>query len=253
MRSNPFRKLKYQWGVDRIVAISEGVRNVLIEDGLDPNRIEVIRSGIDPRPFNPTYPAGEARREFGIAEKSPVIGCIAHFADHKGHRYLIATAARVAAAVPDVRFLLVGDGELRPQIERQIKDLNHEKHVILTGFRTDIPRLLAAMDIVVLSSHLEGLGTSLLDAMAMARPVVATRVGGIPEMVEDGVNGRLVPPRDPDALAGALIELIRRPDERKRMGEAGRARMLSMFSAEAMVEQTERIYRKLIALKKESG
>ncbi|HEY5594473.1 MAG TPA: glycosyltransferase, partial [Nitrospiria bacterium] len=101
VRSNPFRKLKYQWGVDRIVAISEGVRNVLIGDGLDPNRIEVIRSGIDPGPFDPTYPAGEARREFGIPERSPVIGCVAHFADHKGHRYLIAAAARVAAAVPD--------------------------------------------------------------------------------------------------------------------------------------------------------
>lgn len=249
VRSNPFRRLKYQWGVDRIVAISEGVRSVLIGDGLDPNRIEVIRSGIDPRPFDPNYPAGMARLELGIPDQSPVVGCVAHFADHKGHRYLIEAAARVAAAVPDVRFLLVGEGELRPQIERQIKELKLEKHVILTGFRNDIPRLLAAMDIVVLSSHLEGLGTSLLDAMAMARPVIATRVGGIPEMVEDGVTGRLVPPRDPAALAGALIELINRPDERKRMGEAGRVRMLSMFSAEAMVAATEAVYREILTRK----
>jgi glycosyltransferase involved in cell wall biosynthesis len=178
-----------------------------------------------------------------------VIGCVAHFADHKGHRYLIEAAARVAAAVPDVRFLLVGDGELRPQIERQIKELKIEKQVILTGFRNDIPRLLAAMDIVVLSSHLEGLGTSLLDAMAMARPVVATRVGGIPEMVEDGVTGRLVPPRDPAVLARALIELIRRPDEREKMGAAGRARMLEKFSAEAMVTATEALYLKILSEK----
>ncbi|MBI3995510.1 MAG: glycosyltransferase [Nitrospirae bacterium] len=249
VKSNLFRKLKYQWGVDRILAISEGVRNVLIGDGLDPARITVIHSGIDPGPFDPTFPAGEARREFGIPKRSPVIGCVAHFADHKGHRYLIEAAARVAATVPDACFLLVGDGELRPRIERQIKELNLEKRVILTGFRDDIPRLLAAMDIVVLPSHLEGLGTSLLDAMAMARPVVATRVGGIPEMVEDGVNGRLVPPRDPDALAGALIDLIRRPDERKRMGAAGRARMLKLFSAEAMVEQTEGVYHRVLERK----
>jgi glycosyltransferase involved in cell wall biosynthesis len=249
VKSNPFRKLKYQWGVDRIVAISEGVRNVLIGDGLDPNRIEVIRSGIDPRPFDPNYPAGEARREFGIAEESPVIGCVAHFADHKGHRYLVEAAARVAAAVPDVRFLLVGEGELKDKIEHQIIRLKLQKHFILTGFRNDILRLLAAMDIVVLSSHLEGLGTSLLDAMAMARPVVATRVGGIPEMVEDGVTGRLVPPRDPAALAEALINLLRRPDERKRMGEAGRARMLSAFSAEAMVTATESLYLKILSAK----
>ncbi|HTN43416.1 MAG TPA: glycosyltransferase [Nitrospiria bacterium] len=246
VRSNPLRKMKYQWGVDRILAISEGVRNVLLADGLDPNRIEVVRSGIDPRPFDPDYPPGEARRELGIPEGSPVIGCVAHFADHKGHRYLIEAAVRVAAAVPDVRFLLVGEGELRPAIELQIKDLGLERHVVLTGFRNDVPRLLAAMDIVVLSSHLEGLGTSLLDAMAMARPVVATRVGGIPEMVEDGLNGRLVPPRDPAALAEALIMLINRPEERKRLGRAGRTRMLQTFSAEAMVAATEAVYRKVL-------
>jgi len=253
VRSNPLRKVKYQWGVDRIVAISEGVRRVLIQDGLDPNRIVVVRSGIDPRPFNPNDPTGDARREFGIPDRSPVVGCVAHFADHKGHRYLIEAAVRVAAAVPDVRFLLVGDGELRPEIELQIKELKLERHVLLTGFRQDIPRLLAAMDIVVLSSHLEGLGTSLLDAMAMARPVVATRVGGIPEMVEDGVNGLLVPPRDPSALADALIALIDRPDERKRMGQAGRTRMLEKFSAEAMVAATEAVYRKILESKEIKG
>jgi glycosyltransferase involved in cell wall biosynthesis len=109
------------------------------------------------------------------------------------------------------------------------------------------------MDVVVLSSHLEGLGTSLLDAMAMARPVVATRVGGIPEMVEDGLNGLLVPPRDPSALADALITLINRPDERKRMGQAGRARMLEKFSAEAMVAATEAVYRKILESKRIKG
>ena len=249
VRSNPLRKLKYQWGVDRIVAISEGVRKVLVEDGLDPNRIVVIRSGIDPRAFDPNGPASEARLEFGIPDRSPVIGCVAHFADHKGHRYLIEAAVRVAAAVPDVRFLLVGDGELRSAIELQIKELKLERHVLLTGFRNDVPRLLAAMDIVVLSSHLEGLGTSLLDAMAMARPVVATRVGGIPEMVVDGVNGVLVPPRDPSALADALIALIHRPDERRRMGQAGRSRMLEMFSAEAMITSTEALYLKILSEK----
>jgi L-malate glycosyltransferase len=250
VRSNPFRKLKYQWGVDRIVAISEGVRDVLIKDGLDPARIEVIRSGIDPRPFDPGHPPSEPRKEFGIPDPSPVIGCVAHFADHKGHRYLIEAAARVAAEIPDVRFLLVGEGELRPKIELQIKELHLERHVILTGFRNDVPRLLAAMDIVVMASHLEGLGTSLLDAMAMARPVVATRVGGIPEIVMDGLTGRLVPPRDPVALAGALIDLIRRPAERKEMGRAGRERMLSVFSAEAMVAATEALYLKILTAKK---
>jgi L-malate glycosyltransferase len=252
-RSNPFRRLKYQWGIDRIIAISEGVKRVLIDDGLDPDRIEVIRSGIDPKPLDPNLPKAEARREFGIVEDAPVIGCIAHFADHKGHRYLIEAAARVTASIPEVRFLLVGEGELRPAIELQIKDLHLGRNVILTGFRSDIPRLLAAMDIVVLSSHLEGLGTSLLDAMAMARPVVATRVGGIPEIVEEGVTGELVPPRDPKALADALIDLIRRPADGRRMGAAGRERMLSVFSAEGMVAATESVYKKILESKGMGG
>ena len=249
VRSNPLRHLKYGWGVDRIIAISKGVRDVLIRDGLNPNRIEVIHSGINPESFDPAYPAGEARAELGIAQASPVVGCIAHFADHKGHRYLIEAARQVVSAVPDTRFLLVGEGELKYNVELMIKKLALDNHFILTGFRLDIQRLLSAMDLVVLSSHQEGLGTSLLDAMAMARPVVATRVGGIPEMIEDGVNGRLVSPRDPAALADGMIELLKDPEKRKRMGEAGRARVMKSFSANAMVSATEALYQKLLAEK----
>lgn len=253
VRSNPLRKMKYEWGVDRIVAISEGVRKVLVQDGLDPEKIEVIRSGIEPSRFDPNYPPTEARREFAIPDNAPVVGCVAHFADHKGHRYLIEAAARVVRSEPAVRFLLVGDGELKSDIERQINSLNMDRSVILTGFRSDIPRILAAMDIVTLASHKEGLGTSLLDAMAMARPVVATRVGGIPEMIQDGLNGILVSPKDPERLAEALIRLIRDEPARRRMGEAGRARVQSEFSAEAMARATEALYRRVMESKGDIG
>ena len=249
LRGNPFRRFKYEWGVDRIIAISEGVRDVLIHDGLNPDRIELIHSGINPESFDPAYPTGETRAEFGIAPTSLVIGCVAHFADHKGHRYLIEAARQVVSVVPGARFLLVGDGELKHDVELMIDKLNLRKHFILTGFRNDIQRLLAAMDLVVLSSHLEGLGTSLLDAMAMARPVVATRVGGIPEMIEDGKNGCLVSPRDPAALADGMIELLKDPEKRKRMGKAGRMRVMKDFSAKAMVDRTEAIYRELLSEK----
>ncbi|HSG05730.1 MAG TPA: glycosyltransferase, partial [Nitrospiria bacterium] len=204
LRRNPFRWFKYQWGIDRVLAISEGIRRVLIDDGLDPGRIEVVRSGIDPSLFNPETPSGPVRAEWGISGEAPVIGCVAHFADHKGHRYLIEAAREIVRVRPDARFLLVGEGELKNQIEIQAKELGIEKNVIFTGFRKDVPRLLAAMDLVVLSSHLEGLGTTLLDAMAMGKPVVGTRVGGIPEMIDEGVNGVLVPPKDPEALAGGI-------------------------------------------------
>lgn len=245
--ANPLRRLKYDWAADRVLAISEGVRRVLIEGGVRPDRIEVVHSGIDPERFDPALAGALVRHEFGIPADAPVIGCIAHFADHKDHGTLIAAAARAVAARPETRVLLVGDGELRPKIEHQVNHLRLRDNIILAGFRTDIPQLLAAMDIVTLASHHEGLGTSLLDAMAMARPVVATAVGGIPEIVVDGETGRLVPPRDPAALADALLALIADPTACARLGAAGRRRMLERFSAAAMVERTEAVYRTLLA------
>ncbi|HEY5649353.1 MAG TPA: glycosyltransferase family 4 protein [Nitrospiria bacterium] len=250
LRSNPLRRLKYQWGIDRILAISEGVKRVLVGDGLDPDKIDIVHSGIDLSPFNPDESGSEARGEFGIPPHAPVVGCVAHFADHKGHRYLIEAAVEMIQKRPDIRLLLVGDGELRHQTELQAKSLGLGEQVIFAGFREDVPRLLAAMDLVVLSSHLEGLGTSLLDAMAMAKPVVGTRVGGIPEMIEEGVNGSLVPPRDPAALSVSILKLLEDPGKLKKMGRAGRENVLKNFSAESMVIKTERIYREIL-IKKE--
>lgn len=251
IRSNPFRKLKYGWGADRIIAISEGVRDVLIRDGINPEQIVVIRSGIDLSGFDPTIPPELFRKEIGVDSATPIIGNIAHFADHKGHRYLIEAAGRVVAQIPDARFVLVGDGELRKTVEEQVARLGLSKTVIFTGFRTDIPKILAAIDLFVLSSHLEGLCSSIMDAMAMGIAVVATRTGGVPEVVEEGVTGLLVPPRDPVALSGAILRLMGDPKRRRQMGQAGRRRVTARFSAEVMVEATEKLYRLILAQKKQ--
>lgn len=242
LASNPLRKLKYEWGIDRILAISEGVREVLVADGLNPDRISIVRSGIDPSGFDPEASGEDARRELGIPPDALVIGCVAHFAEHKGHRVLVDAAEMVIRQRPDVRFVLVGDGELKDKVLDQIKNLSIGDNVALPGFRNDVPRLLSAFDVVTLASHLEGLGTSLLDGMVMGRPIVATRVGGIPEIVEDGVTGRLVPAGNPRALADAFLELLENPEARRRMGAAGRTRVLNLFSAGAMVTATESIY-----------
>ena len=126
--------------------------------------------------------------------------------------------------VPDARFVIAGEGELRPALERQIKEHRLEKHVLLAGFRPDVLSLHKAFDIFVMSSITEGLGTSLLDAMAAARPIVATTTGGIPEVVVDGVTGFLVAPRDDAAMAAAIVKLLKDPELRQRMGQAGLAR-----------------------------
>ncbi|MGH8265437.1 MAG: glycosyltransferase, partial [Steroidobacteraceae bacterium] len=139
-------------------------------------------------------------------------------------------------------FVILGEGELREPLERQVRDYHLEKHVLLPGFRTDVLGCIKGFDLFAMSSVTEGLGTSLLDAMACARPIVATRAGGIPEIVEEGVNGRLVPPRDHTAMAKAIVELLRDGGERRRMGEAGLARVRTRFTVERMVRQTADVY-----------
>jgi glycosyltransferase involved in cell wall biosynthesis len=138
--------------------------------------------------------------------------------------------------------VIAGEGELRATLERQIKEHHLEKHVVLAGFRPDVLSLHKAFDIFVMSSVTEGLGTSLLDAMAAGKPIVATSTGGIPEVVEDGVTGILVPPRDDAAMAEAIVSLLKDPELRWRMGNAGLSRARERFSAERMVSETLRVY-----------
>ena len=144
--------------------------------------------------------------------------------------------------MPDVRFVIFGEGELRDALERQVRDYHLEKHVLLPGFRTDVLGCLKSFDLFVMSSVTEGLGTSLLDAMACARPIVATRAGGIPEVVDDGVTGLLVPPRDHAAMAQAIVAHVEDEPTRRAMGYAGFARVNEQFTVERMVAATADVY-----------
>ena len=169
---------------------------------------------------------------------APIVGNVAALVPHKGQRHLIEAAALVVQQVPDARFVIAGEGELRPSLERQIKDHHLEKHVFLAGFRPDVLSLHKAFDIFVMSSVTEGLGTSLLDAMACGKPIVATTAGGMPEVVEDGTTG------DPGAAArsrrdgGGDRRAAEGPALRQQMGDAGLARARDHFSAERMVQDT---------------
>ena len=145
--------------------------------------------------------------------------------------------------VPDARFVILGEGDLRPSLERQIKELRLDKHVLLPGFRADVLAFLRAFDVFVMPSIAEGLGTSLLDAMAASKATVATNTGGIPEVVADGETGVLVPPRDHRALAQAISRLLKDKNLRERLGAAGLARVQRVFSAARMVDETLAVYR----------
>ena len=228
---------------DRVVAVSEAIAGVLRRGGLAPDRVRVVHEGV---PDRPAQTGGrEALRELGIPEGAPVIGNVAALTGHKDQATLLAAAARVGVHLPEARFVIVGEGELRGQLEAQARDLGLERRCIFAGFRADLDRLIPAFTVFCLSSHMEGLGTSLLDAMAFGVPVVATAAGGIPEAVADGITGRLVPPRDPDALAAALVEALQDPARRDAWGRAGRKRFEERFTADRMVEATLAVYAEL--------
>jgi glycosyltransferase involved in cell wall biosynthesis len=224
----------------RVIAVSRAVARVLEEGVVDAARVRVVYEGVPDRP-----PAGggeAALLALGAPRDALVVGNVAALTAHKDHATLLAAAAVVRAKVSDARFVIVGQGELDQRLRALAATLGVTGTVVFAGFRTDLDALIPAFDVFCLSSHMEGLGTSLLDAMCYGRAVVATAAGGIPEAVEDGITGRVVPPRDADALAAALVEVLQDARRREAMGAAGRRRFLERFTADRMVEETLGVY-----------
>jgi glycosyltransferase involved in cell wall biosynthesis len=240
LKGSSLSRWKYRQ-VDCFICASEAIRQILIADGVPEERTVTVHEGIDLERVEAAPPA-KLHEELWLPHHAPVVGNVAALVPHKGQRYLIEAAALVVRQVPDARFVIAGDGELRQALERQIKEHHLEKHVLLVGFRPDVLSVHKAFDIFVMSSVTEGLGTSLLDAMACGKPVVATSAGGIPEVVADGETGLLVPPRDHHALSEAIVRLLTDAPLRQRLGTAGLARARERFSAERMVRETLGVY-----------
>jgi glycosyltransferase involved in cell wall biosynthesis len=243
LRGNALSRWKYRQ-VDCFICASEFIRRMLIGDGVDEGRAVTVHEGIDLQRVA-AAPAADLHAEFWLPRDSPIVGNVAALVPHKGQRHLIDAAALVVQKVPDARFIIAGEGELRESLERHIKDLALEKHVLLAGFRPDALSVHKGFDIFVMSSVTEGLGTSLLDAMACGRPVVATTAGGIPEVVVHNQTGILVPPRDHDGLARALVALLRDERAQEVLGAGGLLRVREKFTAERMVQETLAVYRRV--------
>jgi L-malate glycosyltransferase len=244
LRRNALSRWKYRQ-VDLFICASEAVRQMLLADGIAPRRAITVHEGIDLAHVESAPPA-DLHKEFWLPHHAPIVGNVAALVPHKGQRHLVETAARVVGEQPDARFIIAGEGELRASLEHQIRHHRLEKHVFLAGFRPDVLSLHKAFDVFAMSSVTEGLGTSLLDAMACGKPIVATRVGGIPEVVVDGETGLLVPPRDHGAMADAVVRLLTDETLRARMGAAGLARLRRHFTAEVMAERTAAVYKRLV-------
>ena len=242
-----------------VLVNAEAIRQWLIGDGYDPGKIVVIRNGIDLARFSRLRTGAGVRHELGVSGEAPVIAMLARVNRLKGIEHFLEAAASVAAGVPEARFLVVGDtavmkhgtvvpdSDYRSELEDHIRRLGLQGRVTFTGFRLDVPELLSAVTVSVLPSLSEGLSNVVLESMAASVPVVATRVGGIPEAIEEGVSGLLVPPRDSVALANAMLRILQDRELAGRLGDAGRRRVAERFGLKNMVQETEQLYSTLLA------
>lgn len=236
--------LKYRWRVDHYIAISHAVKQVLIAGGVAPERIAIVHSGVRPKPDPGTRE--QIRRSLGVPDTAPLIGSVGALVDHKGQRYLIEAAPLILKEKPAARFVIVGDGELRQSLESLASRLGVRDAIMFTGFQPDVARYVCAFDLFVAPSHMEGLNTSIIDAMMLERPVIATTAGGIPELIASGETGLLVPPREPRALAGAVLDLLKNQERARALARAGHERAMQHFTADHMCEGTIAVYEKLL-------
>ena len=240
LKGNSFSRWKHRQ-VDCFIAASDAIRQMLVADGVPSDRAVTVHEGIDVDHVA-TAPPVNVHETFWLPHHAPIVGNVAALVPHKGQRHLVEAARLVVKEIPDARFIVLGEGELREQLERQVREHHLEKHVLLPGFRADVLGCMKGFDLFAMSSVTEGLGTSLLDAMACSRPIVATRAGGIPEIVQEGVNGILVAPRDHAAMAQAIVTLLKDEALRKQMGAAGFASVQARFTVDRMVAATAAVY-----------
>ena len=232
---------------DRILVTSEASKQIVMSsEGIPARYLSVVYNGVDMAKFAARGDRADVRAELGVAPEAVLIGAVGRLtADKGGQDVLIRAVGRVRATCPQVRLVMVGDGPLRPGLEELTAQLGLTDTVIFTGLRSDVPRLLSALDVFVLPSEREALPVAVLEAMAAGLPVVATRVGGIPEVVEDGATGFLVPPGDVAAMHRILERLTGDPALAARLGAAGQAHVQAHFTVQQMVRQVERLYDQL--------
>jgi glycosyltransferase involved in cell wall biosynthesis len=227
--------------MDRLIVPSDAIEHKVRAEGRDA-RFAVIPNGVDLSRFATPAPLCDIRSELGISPSAPLLGVVARLEAEKGHRFLLDAMPAVLSAVPDAWLLVVGEGSEADALREQASSLGIEHRVRLVGRREDVSAITAALTLAVLPSLREAQGISILEAMARRVPVVATAVGGIPEVITSGVDGVLVPPASPGDLADAIVGLLSDPARRRRLGEAGYRTVADRFSIDAQVRRIETVY-----------
>lgn len=237
--------LKYRL-FDRVIAVSDFIRSYLVESGVPVEKVVRIHDAVDRRLFKPQGDMAWFQREFRLRQGQRVIAVIAQLIERKGHRYLLEAMPAMLNEFPDLRLLVLGQGPSEADLMDQIKQMKLRGCVTLDGFRDDLPRFVACLDAVVHPALSEGLGVALLQAASCAVPIIASSVGGVPELVREGENGLLVPPRDSQALADAVCRVLREPEFAKALGERGRAIVDAEFSISQMCSDHLQVYEDVI-------
>lgn len=232
---------KYNLLLDGVVTVSDSIRQTLIDGGVREQLIEVIYEGVD---LGWLDALGEPSLQ--IPNSGPIVGMVAHLSPEKGHRVLLQAAARLQQRYPKASYVLVGDGPLKPELEKEARRMGVQRQILFTGFRSDSEALMKKFDVFCLPSLSEGLSSAILAAMASRLPVIATRVGGIPELVVDGETGFLAPPDDPAALGAALGRLLESSELRFRLGAAGRRRIEERFTLSQKLDRSESLCLRLL-------
>jgi glycosyltransferase involved in cell wall biosynthesis len=236
--------LKYRL-FDRVVVISEGIRDVLLSEGLPAEKLRVVRSAVDSATYTRPCARASIAARLGVPEDALLIGIVAQLIQRKGHADLIEALPPLMDQYPSLQALFFGKGPLADALEGQIARKGLNGRVRLLGFRDDLADVMPCLDLLVHPARMEGLGVSLLQAASAGVPIIASRVGGIPEAVRDGENGLLVPPGDIAALRAAIGTLLADPVRRRVLGAGGQALMAREFSIDAMVEGNLAVYREL--------
>ena len=236
--------IKYQL-YTRIISISEGIRKVLIAEGVAPNKVECIHSAVDTDKYKPAHDRINIGPDFGFNENSKLVAVVAQLIARKGHRYLIDAIPDILSKIPEARYVFFGKGPMESELRKRCDKQKVSSKVYFAGFRDNLDQLLPHLDLIVHPADMEGLGVSLLQAAACGVPIIGTPVGGIPEIVRDGVNGYLVPPGDVEAIASRVIEILSDQSRLSQMGKAGRELVKKEFSISNMVDANFNVYNQM--------
>jgi glycosyltransferase involved in cell wall biosynthesis len=233
----------------KVIAVSESMRQYLIAAGLPPKRVVTVYNAIDIGIFtsNVSFHDKALRNQLGIGSDQHIISIIGRLTSQKGHHYFLESAKRILEVSPETRFLIAGDGPLRENLKGLSLSLGITQAVRFLGYRQDIATLIGMSNVIAMPSLREGLPYVLLEALALARPVVGTKVRGIPEVIKHGETGFLVPPKDSEALAEAIIQVLRNPEEAARLGERGRKLVSREFNVETMARKTAAVYAEVLS------